>query len=51
MLLEVLRDVGDLVVWICTALVQVCEFSQLSARSVPRVGSLSEIRDPLNGSF
>lgn len=42
MKLEVLRDVGVFVVWICTA---------LSVRSVPRVGSLSEIHDPLNGSF
>lgn len=51
MLLEVLRDAGDLVAWICTALVQICTFFQLSVRSVPRVGSLSEIHDPLNGSF
>lgn len=51
MLLEVLRDVGVFVVWICTALVQVCTFRQLSVRSVSRAGFLSEIHDTLNGSF
>lgn len=51
MLLEVLRDAGVFVVRICTTLVRVCAVWQLSVRSVPRVGSLSEIHDPLNGSF